>query len=130
MWHYVSEKAFVFLEDKGGKDFYNFQALESAAEALYDVIGSLKATFPSVVEKLNPDGATDENDGCGLRHVHRSALPRDASLLSLLRLAAPARPRGSTCGRTGFGRCFCSRPVSSDRRNYGLRTPKLSRYGG
>ena len=48
LWHYVSEKAFVFLEDKGGKDFYNFQALESAAEALY--------------EKLNPDGATDEND--------------------------------------------------------------------
>ena len=62
LWHYASEKAFVFLEDKGGKDFYNFQALESAAEALYDVIGSLKATFPSVVEKLNPDGATDEND--------------------------------------------------------------------
>ena len=60
--HYVAEKAFVFLEEKGGKDFYNFQALESAAEALYDTVSALKTTFPSVVAKLNPDGATDEND--------------------------------------------------------------------
>jgi len=60
--HYVSEKAFVFLEDKGGKDFHNFQVLESAAEALYDVIDGLKTTFPTVITKLNPDGVTDEND--------------------------------------------------------------------
>ena len=58
--HYTSEKAFVFLEDKGGKDFYNFQALESSAEALYDVVEALKQTFPVVVEKINLEGETDE----------------------------------------------------------------------
>eukprot|EP01052_Picozoa_sp_SAG31_P028252 SAG31_NODE_2712_length_5208_cov_1.414563_3_plen_117_part_00 len=59
---YPSEKAFAYLEEKGGKDFYNFQALESAAEGLYDVREALKLTFPVVVEKLNPSGTTDESD--------------------------------------------------------------------
>ena len=33
---YNDEVAFKWIEGKGGKDFHNFQALESAAEALFD----------------------------------------------------------------------------------------------
>ena len=47
---YNTEKAFVFLEEKGDKAFYNFQVLESAAEALFDVLEALKLNFPWVVE--------------------------------------------------------------------------------
>eukprot|EP01050_Picozoa_sp_SAG11_P010772 SAG11_NODE_1100_length_5869_cov_8.279896_1_plen_295_part_00 len=57
---YNTEKAFVFLEEKGDKAFYNFQVLESAAEALFDVTEALKLNFPLVVEKVNPEGEVDE----------------------------------------------------------------------
>ena len=59
---YPTEKAFSYLEDKGGKDFHNFQVLESSAEALFDIVGSLKNIFPVVIAKVNPDGAVDETD--------------------------------------------------------------------
>ena len=64
--HYAAEKAFAFLEENGGKapdkDFYNFQVIESAAEALFDVVEHLKLTFPVVIKKVNPAGSVDEND--------------------------------------------------------------------
>ena len=62
--HYSSdsEKAFGYLEDKGGKEFYNFQCLESAAEALWDVIEHLRVCFPQTVAKLNPDASVDATD--------------------------------------------------------------------
>ena len=59
---YPTEKAFSYLEDQGGKDFHNFQVLESSAEALFDIVGSLKNIFPVVIAKVNPDGAVDETD--------------------------------------------------------------------
>eukprot|EP01050_Picozoa_sp_SAG11_P006138 SAG11_NODE_464_length_9216_cov_131.568326_12_plen_151_part_00 len=49
--------------------------------------------------------------GCVL-DVHRPAVPRDASLLSLFWLAAPARPRGSPAG-SAFGRTFLTRGMGS-----------------
>ena len=56
--HYSAEKAYAYLEENGGKppgkDFYNFQVIESAAEALFDVVEHLKLTFPVVVAKVNP----------------------------------------------------------------------------
>ena len=60
--HYGSEKAFAYLEENGGKDFYNFQCLESAAEGLFDVIDHVRTTFPVVIAKVNPEGAVDETD--------------------------------------------------------------------
>jgi hypothetical protein len=62
LWHYGGEKAFSYLEENGGKEFYNFQCLESAAEAMFDVLAHLKVTFPIVIEKVNPDGLVDEAD--------------------------------------------------------------------
>jgi hypothetical protein len=56
---YTDEVAFKFIESKGGKDFHNFQALESAAEALFDVTEKLQELFPCVVEKVNPDKSVD-----------------------------------------------------------------------
>ena len=56
--HCSGEKAYAYLEENGGKppgkDFYNFQVIESAAEALFDIVEHLKLTFPVVVAKLNP----------------------------------------------------------------------------
>ena len=64
--HYSAEKAYAYLEENGGKppgkDFYNFQVIESAAEALFDVVEHLKLTFPVVVAKVNPKGSVDELD--------------------------------------------------------------------
>ena len=64
--HYSAEKAYAYLEENGGKppgkDFYNFQVIESAAEALFDVVEHLKLTFPIVVAKVNPKGSVDELD--------------------------------------------------------------------
>lgn len=53
---YGEEVAFKYIELKGGKDFHNFQALESAAEAIFDIKEELISLFPFVVEKVNPDG--------------------------------------------------------------------------
>jgi hypothetical protein len=64
-------------------------------------------------------------DRHGLRHVHRSALPRDASLLSVLWLAAPTRPRGCACGFAGgCQRCVCAE-LSSNWHYSGTRTPRM-----
>ena len=57
---YNDEVAFKWIETKGGKDFYNFQALESTAEALFDLIDSIATLFPHVVEKINPKKVVDE----------------------------------------------------------------------
>ena len=57
---YNDEVAFKWIETKGGKDFYNFQALESTAEALFDLIDSIATLFPHVVDKINPKKVVDE----------------------------------------------------------------------
>ena len=50
------------MEKKGGKDFYSFQAFESAAEAIFDVLEKLKVLAPNVVKGVNPQSAEDEAD--------------------------------------------------------------------
>ena len=59
---YPQETAFKYLEEKGGKDFYSFQAFESAAEAIFDVLEKLKVLAPTVVKGVNPQSAEDEAD--------------------------------------------------------------------
>eukprot|EP01048_Picozoa_sp_COSAG05_P006102 COSAG05_NODE_381_length_10519_cov_17.942131_2_plen_314_part_00 len=59
---YPHETAFKYLEEKGGKDFYSFQAFESAAEAIFDVLEKLKVLAPTVVKGVNPQSAEDEAD--------------------------------------------------------------------
>lgn len=59
---YPQETAFKHLEEKGGKDFYSFQAFESAAEAIYDVLEKLKVLAPTVVKGVNPKSVEDEED--------------------------------------------------------------------
>lgn len=59
---YPQETAFKYLEEKGGKDFYSFQAFESATEAIFDVLEKLKILAPTVVKGVNPQSAEDEAD--------------------------------------------------------------------
>ena len=59
---YGEEVAFKYTELKGGKDFHNFQALESAAEAIFDIKEELISLFPFVIEKVNPEGREDNEE--------------------------------------------------------------------
>ena len=59
---YPDEVAYKWIESKGGKDFFNFQALESAAEVLFDVRAKFAKLCPFVVETINPDRIEDEAD--------------------------------------------------------------------